>query len=123
MDAGVTIKPVTSLVASDYARHAVANGQSATPTELPQAQAVTAASNSTPTQNTKTQREAPVESNVSRSYVIDPQSHEVIYRVMDVRTRQILWQVPDEALLRQRAYTRTAANQPSASTPQKDLTK
>jgi hypothetical protein len=28
----------------------------------------------------------------------------VIYRVMDTRTRQVLWQVPDAALLRSRAY-------------------
>jgi hypothetical protein len=48
----------------------------------------------------------------------------VIYRVMDMRTRQVLWQVPDAALLRNRAYARSLNNppQPVATNHQTDVT-
>ena len=45
--------------------------------------------------------------NITRTITIDPQSREVIYRVIDARTRQVLWQLPDAALLRNKAYGQT----------------
>ena len=47
---------------------------------------------------------------VTQSVTIDPQTREVIYRMIDSRTRQVIKQVPDETLLRNRAYSQAIAN-------------
>jgi hypothetical protein len=127
MDTGNTVKPVTGVVASDYARPAASAGQTATPTDLPEAKAVSPPSESVPAQNHAPTPHASGGSGtdyISHNFVIDPQSREVIYRVMDMRTRQVLWQVPDVALLRNRAYAQSPRNntrQP-ANTDEVDVT-
>src|ERR1700730_13828066 len=98
MDAGLTIKPVAGVAGAD---------------------------NTTPVRNdTPRPDNSPEASYVTRTLLIDPQSREVIYRVMDMRTRQVLWQVPDAALLRNRAYARSLNNppQPVATNHQTDVT-
>ena len=45
-----------------------------------------------------------------RTVVLDPTTQDMIFRVVDVRTRQVVRQVPDEALLRMRAYARVLAD-------------
>jgi hypothetical protein len=44
-----------------------------------------------------------------RSVVLDPATQNLIFKVIDVRSRQVVRQVPDEALLRMRAYARALA--------------
>ncbi len=44
-----------------------------------------------------------------RSVILDPATQDLIFRVVDVRSRQVVRQVPDEALLRMRAYARALA--------------
>ncbi len=104
MDAGLTVKPVTGVAIADYARPVAAAGQAAAPTDLPEAKAVNPLPDSSATQNNTPHPQATTTTYITRGFVIDPQSREVIYRVMDTRTRQVLWQVPDAALLRSRAY-------------------
>jgi hypothetical protein len=41
--------------------------------------------------------------------LVDPATHEVIYRTVDERSRQVVRQAPDQALLRMRAYARSLA--------------
>jgi uncharacterized FlaG/YvyC family protein len=41
--------------------------------------------------------------------LMDPATQDLIFRVIDVRSRQVVRQVPDEALLRMRAYARVLA--------------
>jgi hypothetical protein len=38
--------------------------------------------------------------------IIDTQSREVIFRMIDVRSKRVIDQIPDHALLRLRAYSR-----------------
>jgi hypothetical protein len=45
-----------------------------------------------------------------RTVVLDPATQDLIFRVVDVRSRQVVRQVPDEALLRMRAYARALAD-------------
>jgi len=73
-----------------------------TATDLPAAKAVT---QSTPA--VQARNDAP---STTHEVIIDPQTREVIYKVIDVRTRQVVRQVPDEALLRARAYAQALAN-------------
>src|SRR6266853_1050817 len=93
MDAGLTIKPVAVVAVADYARPAAAAGQAATPTDLPEAKAVNPLPNATPAQNHTPDPQTSGATYTAHNFVIDPQSREVIYRVMDMRTRQVLWQV------------------------------
>ena len=44
-----------------------------------------------------------------RTVVLDQATQELIFKVVDVRTRQVMRQVPDEALLRMRAYAQALA--------------
>src|SRR5882762_1771814 len=120
MDTGIAVKPVTGVAVTDYARPAVTAGQTATPTDLPEAKAVSPSQESTPAQNHAPAPHTSGATYITHNFVIDPQSREVIFRVMDMRTRQVLWQVPDAALLRSRAYAQAQKN--AATTNGTDVT-
>ena len=102
MDAGLALKSVASVV-SIHAQQAIA-ATPAAPTELPAAKTVSPVANSTPARN-----DPQPAFSTSHDAIIDPQTREVVYRLLDARTRQVLHQVPDEALLRLHAYTRALA--------------
>jgi hypothetical protein len=106
MDAGMAIKPVVSVV-STHAQPAVAVAPAA-PTELPAAKTVGPAVSSSPARNEPRQPEPTVFS-TTHDAIIDPQTREIVYRVLDARTKQVLHQVPDQALLRMQAYARAEA--------------
>jgi hypothetical protein len=101
MDTGVTIRPNANVAVQSYAPATVASPDPATTTDLPAAKAVTATSATTQTRN-----DTPA---TTHEVLIDPATREVIYRVIDVRSRQVVRQVPDEALLRTRAYAQAIA--------------
>jgi uncharacterized FlaG/YvyC family protein len=80
----------------------IGNGQNAQGTQ--NSQAAQNGQNAQDSQNTSAGTGA--SSNYQSSVLIDPTTHEVIYRVVDVRTRQVIRQIPDQALLRTQAYNR-----------------
>jgi hypothetical protein len=84
-------------------------------TDLPASKVVTAASAPTETRN-----DTPA---TTHEVLIDPATREVIFRVIDVRSRQVVRQVPDEALLRTRAYAQAIAkgDNPMQAINQADL--
>jgi hypothetical protein len=47
--------------------------------------------------------------NYQRTVILDPATQDLIFRLIDVRSRQVVRQIPDEALLRVRAYSRALA--------------
>jgi hypothetical protein len=101
MDTGITAKLNPNVVARDpVPTHLASAG--ATATELPAAKAVAPATDATAVRNA-------AQDNYQRTAVLDPATREVIYRVIDVRSRQVVRQVPEEALLRMRAYARALA--------------
>ncbi len=110
MDTGITIRPNPNAVQPDHAPTPVAPAESTT-TELPAAKTVTPIT---------TRNDLPA---TTHEVVIDPATREVIYRIIDVRSRQVIRQVPDEALLRVRAYARALANgqTPAQAAAQADL--
>ena len=108
MDTGVTIRPNSNVAPQSYvpATCCRISPDPATTTDLPASKAVTGSTASTPA--TQTRNDTPA---TTHEVVIDPQTREVIYRVVDVRSRQVVRQVPDEALLlRTRAYAQAIAN-------------
>ena len=120
MDAGLTIRPSLGVApTAAFARPAAAPAptQQTVSTELPSAKTVTAAQNAAPVRNDLKR----ADENVTRDVVLDPQTREVIYKVIDNRSRQVVRQVPAEALLRMRAYTRAIARGESPSRAQADI--
>ena len=112
MDAGLTTRPMAGVAVTDYVRPAAAATAGTTPTDLPTEQTVTPPPDTTPARNDT--QPPPSAGSVSgydvRSITIDPQTREVIYRVIDSRTNQVITQIPDQTLLRNRAYSRAIAN-------------
>jgi hypothetical protein len=70
-------------------------------TELPSAKVVTAVSQAAPPLGLSDPYEYQV--------LVDPGTYDVIYRTVDERSQQVVRQVPDQALLRMRAYARSLA--------------
>jgi broad specificity phosphatase PhoE len=101
MDTTIAIKPAVGVVDTSLTRADPSPVQQTVRTDLPAEKTVTAVAKTSAVQQTSPET-------LSRQYIVDPQMREVIYRVMDTRTRQVVWQVPDQALLRSRAYSRTA---------------
>jgi hypothetical protein len=96
MDTGLTLKPAASPAPTSDQRPARARNTVAT--ELAAAQTVTAASNTA-------RIPAPDDSRV-HEIILDPHSREMIYRIVDERSRRVVRQVPEEAKQRLRAYAR-----------------
>jgi uncharacterized FlaG/YvyC family protein len=90
--------PVVDRVPSAPVAQAVA-------TELSPGKSVTAAETAQPVRNDM----ASSSENYQHTVVLDPATQDLIFRVVDVRSRQVVRQVPDEALLRMRAYSRAIA--------------
>ena len=104
MDAGMAIKPVVSVV-SPHAQPAIAIAP-AVPTVLVAAKAVAPVVNAAPARNEP--RQTPPD-RTTRDAIIDPQTREVVFRLLDARTRQVIHQVPDRAFLRAQAYASAEA--------------
>jgi hypothetical protein len=102
VDAGITIRPVQGVAHADYARPASVPVQNAVATDLDPSQTVTAAAAASNI------RHDPLSTQDAQSRVtlIDPATRDVILRVIDSRTHQVIRQVPEQALLRMRAYAR-----------------
>jgi uncharacterized FlaG/YvyC family protein len=118
MNAGIAIKPATGVAVTDYTRPASVPVQEAVATDLSPDHSITVspATADTRQDNTAAASSQPSSSlrqanqdNLSRGYTIDQQTREVVFRVIDTRTRQVVRQVPDEALLRMRAYAAAVA--------------
>ena len=117
MDAGLTIRPnaganPTAAIARPAA--VPASTQQTVPTDLPAAKTVIASPTVASLRNDVARNDVKsvvrnVQDNVTRDVTFDPQTREVVYKVIDARSRQVVRQVPSEALLRMRAYTRGLA--------------
>jgi hypothetical protein len=97
----------------------ILSGASTTPPEVTQAVATELTAGRSVTADAPV---APVANNpaqsrpeLSRRRLIDAQTNEVLYRMIDMRPRQVVRRVPGEALLRARAYARAIANGESVS--------
>lgn len=101
MDAAITIKPAATIAASAPSRPDPAPVRQAVATELAAPKAVTAANDAARAPGADLQK-----TNLTREIFIDAQMREVIFRVIDERSRRVVRQVPDEALLRMRAYNK-----------------
>jgi len=110
MDVGLTITPNFGVVAGDPVRPATAPPQGATAAALPDAQAATPVADTTAIPNSALRAGAASTGSRMQSITIDPQTREAIYRVVDTRTQLVIQQIPDQALLRNQAYSNAIQN-------------
>lgn len=109
MDTGLITRP-TATANQPIVRPEPAPTREAVATDLAPAQSVTAASGSAAPRHDST----PAPDAQVRKIVLDAHSREVIYQVLDAGSGRVVRQIPDEAMLRLRAYTRAIAD---GSTP------
>ena len=109
-----TITPPGAVQQAFASRPEPAPVAQAVATELPSAKVVTAASPAAPMLDSGLGLSDPYEYQV----LVDPATHDIIYRTVDERSRQVVRQVPDQALLRMRAYARSLAVDTSTTAPQ-----
>ena len=103
MDSGVTVKPMVGVALAGYVRPDPAAMREAVATDLAASQSVTAAAETTPSSR-EMARPLPVEPAFAHDVIIDPATREVIYRLVDVRSGQVVNQVPDQMQLQIAAY-------------------
>jgi hypothetical protein len=108
MDAGLAIRPTTAVAA--LVRPEPTPVRTAVQTTLAASRSVTAAAGSDRLTGHDSARNALLQQQMTRELVIDSQTREVIFRLVDVRTGQVERQMPDAALLRLRAYNRNMVN-------------
>jgi len=105
MDSGLTVRPVGMTTQSGAVRPDAAPVREAVSTNLAPAQTVTAAAKPEEARQDALQSGTSDPSYV-RKIILDAQSREVIYRVIDPKSGRVVRQIPEEAMLRLRAYTR-----------------
>jgi flagellar protein FlaG len=109
MDSGLTVRPASVVTQAASVRQDEMPVRDAVPTSLAPSQTVTAAEKPTEVRQDALQSGSADPSYV-RKIVLDAHSREVIYQVLDVQSRRVVRQIPDEALLRLRAYNRALAS-------------
>jgi flagellar protein FlaG len=107
MDTGLGIRPTSGAAQAATVRPEPAPVREAVATELSAAKSVTA---STGAESMRNDAARYVPDPQVRKIVLDAHSREVIYQVLDVSSGQVVRQMPDEAMLRLRAYTRAVAD-------------
>src|SRR5262245_46103574 len=104
MDAGLAIRTAGN-VAGSQVQPAIAIS-SAAPPELPPDKTVS------PIVKDEAPRNEPSKmagDSTTRDAIIDPNTSEVVYRILDAQTHQVVQQEPGRAMLRQMAYVRAKA--------------
>ncbi len=120
MDAGSNIRPLASTAAVSPVRQETAPVQGAVRTDLPATVAVSAPSDTEAAhldlsavarrvQAARAKAEAKAQTQqavdtIERSLAEDQDTREMVFKATDTRTGQVVLQIPDEALLRLRAY-------------------
>jgi len=126
MNADFTLKPAGASASTVFIRPTEAPGRGAVPTELPADQSVAQADRGAATQNDTSRAQTrgdPAAQNdrQSRQTLYDNNLAQVIYRVVDSQTRRVVRQVPDQAMLRLRAYSRALQSAEEAAADRKTL--
>jgi len=106
MDSGLTIRPTASVAETVYVRPEAPPVRTAVATTLAPSQSVTAAPDSARSAGHDPANNAAARPDTTREISLDPQTREVIFRIMDASTGLVREQIPAEAMLRLRTYLR-----------------
>jgi uncharacterized FlaG/YvyC family protein len=105
MDAGLTVKPIGTAQAG-YTKPEPLPVRAAVATDLAPSQTVTATQDGSATTTGDPSRNLSSRVPTTHEILIDPQTREVIFRVISSRTGQVIRQAPEEAMLKLEAYNR-----------------
>ena len=131
MDAGSNIRPVASTAAVSPVRQETAPVQGAVRTDLPPTEAVSALADTEAArldlsaaarraQEAKTKAETKSQGDtIQRTLAEDRDTREMVFKATDTRTGQVVMQIPDEALLRLRAYVAAQQARQDSATVEK----
>jgi hypothetical protein len=106
MSSDFNIKPAGAPVATPFIKPAPEAVRTAVPTELPAPKSVAASDASNRPAPAAPQSQPPAGDEVSHQIVIDRAAAEIVYRLVDTKTSQVVNQYPDASRLRARAYLR-----------------
>jgi uncharacterized FlaG/YvyC family protein len=107
MDSGLTVRPAGVATQTGAVRLDAAPVREAVATHLAPSQTVTAAAKTSQTRQDPLQSGS-ADASYVRKIILDAHSREVIYQVVDVKSGRVVRQIPDEVLLRLRAYNRAS---------------
>jgi hypothetical protein len=120
MSTGLTVRSTGSSAQASLSRPNSTSIPQAVSTDLPAAQAVTAAAGVTGARNDPTGASLSDPSHL-RDIILDPHSREVIDRSVNAGPRRVVRQVPEVAARRLKAYTRFAKGGASRHEHQADI--
>jgi uncharacterized FlaG/YvyC family protein len=107
MNADFTIRSAGPSALTDLARPTPVAARDGVATQLASEQTVAPAANADASRNDAASQNRNKETErQARQTRFDPATAEFVYRVIDNETRRVVRQVPDQAMLRLRAYTR-----------------
>jgi hypothetical protein len=115
MSTDFSVRPVGLPAQVPAIRPAPEAAREAVRTQLPPAQSVTAPNSPAPIPSQELQLDR---ERLSRQMVFDQDSAELVYKVVDRHTDNVVTQVPDEATRRSRAYFREIERAKEATRPQ-----
>jgi len=135
MDAGSNIRPLASIAAVSPVRQETAPVQGAVRTDLPATETVSASADTEAARldlsaaarrvqvakakaEAKSQAQQAVDT-IERSLAEDRDTREMVFKATDTRTGRVVLQIPDEALLRLRAYVAAQQAHHDAATVEK----
>jgi flagellar protein FlaG len=111
MDSGLSVRPI-GVAAAATPRADLPTVRQTARTELPAAKTVTAAAAVETVRldisNAGSALQS-IETSVRRATIVDAETRQLVFRATDQRTGRVLQQIPDEALLRLRAYVQSEA--------------
>jgi len=106
MDTGLIIRPTLSVAQASPGRPEPLLAGDAVRTDLLPSQAVKPAAATAAARNDRDATRLPSEPSTTHDVIIDPATSEVIYRTVDVRSGQVISQMPSQMQLQIAAYTR-----------------
>lgn len=120
MDTGLAVRPTTGATQASIVRPDPAPVREAVATDLAPAQSVTASNGAEASRHDTAH--AAQDAHV-RKIILDAHSREVIYQVLDATSGRVVRQIPEEAVLRLRAYTRalTEGRSPNEAAARADI--
>lgn len=104
MDAAVTFRPQSVSSPSGWSRSDSVAVRDAVPTEIAPDKAIAPLAPNGATADHAAEIESAAK---AREIIVDTASREVIFRVVDTRSGDVVRQYPDEAMLKLRAYSRS----------------
>jgi len=113
MDTGLVMRPAGQATLTGHVPPEPTPVRGAAPTILAPSQSVMASADVSAVRN-EMPRPQSVQPSTTHDIVVDPASREILYRIVDVRSGQILQQIPDQLFIHRKVYAKAMESGKSA---------